>query len=138
MGCEGGGGELLGEDREAGADMGCLWVGLEGHDRQGVDGEHVTMRGALGRVRAVVPDPAEVESPGMSQATQCQNPDPVGASGSKQVTAKERVPSGAPDQLRSGERFSPPRSSTSCWAATTEPSGVAAEVRVKEPVSVVL
>lgn len=60
MGCEGGGGELLGEDREAGADMGCLWVGLEGHDRQGVDGEHVTMRGALGRVGAVVPDPAEV------------------------------------------------------------------------------
>src|SRR5690625_614694 len=60
MGCEGGGGELLGEDREAGADMGCLWVGLEGHDRQGVDGEHVTMRGALGRVGPVVPDPAEV------------------------------------------------------------------------------
>src|SRR5699024_12593827 len=84
------------------------------------------------------PNGSEVESPGMSQATQCQNPDPVGASGSKQVTAKERVPSGAPDQLRSGARVCPPRSATSCWAATTEPSGVSAEVRLTEPVALVV
>ena len=41
------------------------------------------------------PRGSEVVVAGMSQATQCQNPEPVGASGSKRVMAKERVPSGA-------------------------------------------
>ena len=35
--------------------------------------------------------------------SQCQNPLPVGASGSKQVTAKLLVPAGAPDQARCGD-----------------------------------
>jgi hypothetical protein len=42
-------------------------------------------------------------SAGRSTSTQCQNPDGVGASGSKQVTTKLFVPSGAPDQLSCGE-----------------------------------
>src|SRR5690606_19082084 len=57
------------------------------------------------------PVPAPVGSSvtvaGMSYSSQCQNPLPVGASGSKQVTAKLFVPSGAPDQRRCGERFCP-------------------------------
>ena len=39
----------------------------------------------------------------MSTTTQCQNPDGVGASGSKQVTTKLLVSSGNPDQLSCGE-----------------------------------
>ena len=43
----------------------------------------------------------------MSMSTQCQKPDPVGASGSKQVTAKPWVSAGKPDQDRDGEMFFP-------------------------------
>src|SRR5699024_12216813 len=78
------------------------------------------------------PTGSDVVVAGMSQASQCQNPESVGASGSEQVTAKERVPSGAPEQERSGERFSPPSEATSCWGATSEPSGVAFERMANE------
>src|SRR3954470_15560864 len=44
-----------------------------------------------------------VTSAGRSTRTQCQKPDGVGASGSKQVTVKLFVPSGASDQLSWGE-----------------------------------
>lgn len=45
---------------------------------------------------------------GMSHTAQCQKPLAVGASGSKQVTAKLRVPSGKPLQDRCGETSPPP------------------------------
>jgi hypothetical protein len=44
----------------------------------------------------------------MPSTTQCQNPEPVGASGSKQVTAKLLVSAGKPDQESDGEMFAPP------------------------------
>ncbi len=56
-----------------------------------------------GRCSAAAPVSREVTSAGRSTSTQCQKPDGVGASGSKQVTTKLFVPSGAPDQLSWGE-----------------------------------
>ena len=47
--------------------------------------------------------PELVTSAGRSTATQCQKPDGVGASGSKQVTTKLLVPSGAPLQDSCGD-----------------------------------
>ena len=44
---------------------------------------------------------------GMSITSQCQKPEPVGASGSKQVTANPLVSSGNPCQLSCGEMFWP-------------------------------
>src|SRR4051794_8043067 len=56
----------------------------------------------------------------MLQTTQCQNPLPVGASGSKHVTAKLLVPSGAPDHDSWGEMFLPaqpnPKDSDNTWS----------------------
>ena len=46
---------------------------------------------------------------GMSDASQCQYPDPVGASGSKHVIAKLFVPLGAPDHESCGDWFFPPQ-----------------------------
>ena len=43
----------------------------------------------------------------MPSTIQCQNPEPVGASGSKQVTAKLLVSAGKPDQYSDGEMFPP-------------------------------
>src|SRR2546429_3279792 len=43
----------------------------------------------------------------MPSTSQCQKPEPVGASGSKHVTAKLLVSSGKPDQDSEGERFRP-------------------------------
>ncbi len=43
----------------------------------------------------------------MPSTIQCQKPDPVGASGSKQVTAKPFVSAGKPCQRSSGEMFCP-------------------------------
>src|SRR5215216_6576434 len=45
---------------------------------------------------APAPVSSDVTSAGRSTSTQCQNPDGVGASGSKQVTVKLFVSSGAP------------------------------------------
>ena len=70
---------------------------------------------------APAPVSSEVTHAGMSQTTQCQNPDGVGASGSKQVTTKLLVSSGNPDQLSCGE-VSPPAatwSSSSGWPSVT-------------------
>src|SRR5512135_1606059 len=44
---------------------------------------------------------------GMSYTTQCHQPLPVGASKSKTVTAKLRVPAGTSFHSSTGERFSP-------------------------------
>ena len=64
-----------------------------------------TMNALRGRVAPSAPAPASrlVTSAGRSTSTQCQKPDGVGASGSKQVTVKLLVPSGTSDQLSCGE-----------------------------------
>ena len=58
---------------------------------------------------------------GMFTTSQCQKPLPVGASGSKQVTAKLLVPAGAPDQARCGALLPPaqpkPKSADRTWSA---------------------
>jgi putative tryptophan/tyrosine transport system substrate-binding protein len=51
--------------------------------------------------------PCSVTEGGMFTTSQCQNPLPVGASGSKQVIAKLLVPAGAPDQARCGDLLPP-------------------------------
>jgi hypothetical protein len=51
----------------------------------------------------IAPVGSDVVPAGMSQATQCQNPLPVGASESNIVTTKLCVPAGAPCQDSSGE-----------------------------------
>src|ERR1044072_10023549 len=63
------------------------------------------MNALPGRLAPCAPAPAssDVTSAGRSTSTQCQNPLGVGASGSKQVTVKLRVPSGAPDHESCGE-----------------------------------
>jgi hypothetical protein len=57
-----------------------------------------------------LPAPAQssVTAAGMFATAQCQNPLPVGASGSKQVTAKLFVSAGNPDHDSCGETSSPP------------------------------
>ena len=45
----------------------------------------------------------------MFTTTQCQKPLPVGASGSKQWTAKLLVPAGTPDQESCGDLLPPPQ-----------------------------
>src|SRR5579862_8559253 len=62
-------------------------------------------------VPSALPTPAasSVTDAGMPYTIQCQNPDPVGASGSKQVTAKPLVSAGNPDQRRCGDRRSEER-----------------------------
>jgi hypothetical protein len=64
----------------------------------------------LGRPEPSVPAApvsSSVTEAGMPSTTQCQNPEPVGASGSKQVTAKLLVSAGKPDQDSDGEMFAP-------------------------------
>ena len=59
-----------------------------------------------------LPSPApagrSVTVAGRLATAQCQNPDPVGASGSYIVTAKLRVSSGKPDHDSCGETSDPP------------------------------
>src|SRR5271168_4375865 len=64
----------------------------------------------LGRPEPSVPATpvsSSVTEAGMPSTIQCQNPEPVGASGSKQVTAKLLVSAGKPDQESDGEMFPP-------------------------------
>src|SRR5690606_36396390 len=85
-------------------------------------------RGRFGPPTAHAPAASSVTSAGMLATVQCQKPDPVGASGSKQVTAKLLVPSGAPDHDSWGEVF--PKALT--WASgRTPPSAKSADVTVK-------
>src|SRR5271165_7085584 len=53
---------------------------------------------------------SDVTLAGMLATHQCQKPLPVGASGSKTLTAKLFVPFGAPDQDSAGETFLPVQS----------------------------
>src|SRR5437868_3686788 len=73
----------------------------------------------------------------MSNSTQCQKPLPVGASGSKQVTAKLLVPAGKPDQRRCGDSFPPlkPQSSNTCRSAKRSPSATSSLVTVNDGTS---
>src|ERR1700684_908274 len=64
----------------------------------------------LGRPEPSVPAApvsSSVTEAGMPSTIQCQNPEPVGASGSKQVTAKLLVSAGKPDHESDGEMFPP-------------------------------
>src|SRR5687768_5804225 len=69
----------------------------------------------------------------MFATAQCQNPLAVGASGSKTVTAKLRVPSGKPDHDNWVERSSPPAPMTPLtWGIeSTSPSDTSVLVTVK-------
>src|SRR5438046_857570 len=58
----------------------------------------------------------------MSNSIQCHQPLAVGASGSKQVTAKLRVCAGKPLQRRCGETFPPPIPSYTWVFASHSPS----------------
>src|SRR5680860_876694 len=81
-----------------------------------------------GRLPAAAPVSSDVASAGRSRSTQCQKPDGVGASGSKPVTTKLLVPSGAPDQLSCGEVL--PLSAT--WSSLSGcPSWTSSLVTVK-------
>ena len=53
------------------------------------------------------PVSSSVTEAGIPSTTQCQNPEPVGASGSKHVTAKPLVSAGKPDHRSDGEMFPP-------------------------------
>src|SRR6478672_8779392 len=73
---------------------------------------------------APAPSASSVVSAGMPTTTQCQKPDGVGASGSKQVTTNDFVPSGAPLQDSCGEVLPPlkPQSSNTCASGSVPPS----------------
>ncbi len=89
------------------------------------------MNAPPGRSAPSAPAPAssEVTSAGRSTSTQCQNPLGVGASGSKQVTVKLLVPSGAPDHDSCGEVL--PAAAT--WSSFSGcPSVTSALVTVKD------
>src|SRR5436305_9564415 len=83
----------------------------------------------LGRPEPSVPA-APVSSPvteaGMPSTIQCQNPEPVGASGSKQVTAKLLVSAGNPDQRSDGEMLPPvmPNPSKTWFSPIVAPSAM--------------
>src|SRR5680860_102651 len=88
-----------------------------------------TWKAFPGRSPAAAPVATSVTSAGMSTSVQCQNPDGVGASGSKQVTTKLFVPSGTSDQLSWGDVF--PFSAT--WASSIgDPSVTSVLVTVKD------
>src|SRR3954452_10032176 len=72
---------------------------------------------------------SDVTDAGMFTATQCQNPDGVGASGSKHVTTKLFVPSGNPDQLNCGDVLPP--ANTCAWSSAS-PSRTSADVTLNE------
>ena len=77
------------------------------------------------------PVSSEVTSAGRSTSTQCQKPLGVGASGSKQVTMKLFVPSGAPDQDSCGEVLP----SAATWSSLSGwPSVTSSLVTVKDAV----
>jgi hypothetical protein len=62
-----------------------------------------------GNLPPVLPAPSgsSVTFGGMFTTSQCQKPEPVGASGSKQVSAKLLAPAGAPLHFRCGDLLVP-------------------------------
>ena len=88
------------------------------------------------------PSPAaagsEVIEAGRFATAQCQKPEPVGASGSKTVTAKLFVSTGKPDQESWGETSSPPGTPNApeyCGGAQRCPSAIVSLVTVKSGTS---
>jgi len=85
-----------------------------------------SLRACTPTLASSVPAPvgSSVTSAGMSNSTQCQKPLPVGASGSKQVTAKLFVSAGNPDQRRCGDLLPPskPQSLKTCSCGSLPPS----------------
>src|SRR6476619_6872407 len=77
---------------------------------------------------------SDVVVTGMFATAQCQNPDAVGASGSKTVTAKLLVPSGKPDHSSCGETSSPPASMIplTCAVGSCSPSATSVELTVND------
>src|SRR5437762_14364884 len=81
----------------------------------------------LGRPEPSVPAAfvsSSVTEAGMPSTIQCQKPEPVGASGAKQVTAKLLVSAGNPDQRSDGEILPPvmPNPSTTWLSPIIAPS----------------
>src|SRR5690606_21031652 len=78
------------------------------------------------------PDGSSVTDAGMLNTAQCQNPDAVGASGSKQVTAKLLVSAGKPSHRRCGDRSSPPAPilPDRCGVGSVSPSAMSLLVTV--------
>lgn len=70
---------------------------------------------------APAPAASEVTSAGMLKTAQCQNLDPVGASGSKTESANDFVSAGAPDQLSCGETSAPPASAFQADCGSASP-----------------
>src|SRR5688572_28413369 len=69
----------------------------------------------------------------MFTATQCQKPETIGASGSKQVTTKLLVSSGKPDLDSCGDTFWPPALSCTWVSASCTPSLTSVDVTWNEP-----
>src|SRR5690348_3891235 len=78
------------------------------------------------------PRGSSVTETGRFTTTQCQNPLPVGASGSKQVTTKPRVSAGKPDQESCGDRFLPPTLLCTYSSSSGCPSAMSVLVTAKE------
>src|SRR5574340_922459 len=68
---------------------------------------------------------SRVTAGGMLNTTQCHQPLPVGASGSKTVTAKLLVPAGTSFQVSSGDTFWPlqPKPLNTCFRPTAPLAG---------------
>src|SRR5699024_6652358 len=80
------------------------------------------------------PAGSSVVSAGRFVTVQCQKPEPVGASGSKHVTANACVPSGNPDHDSCGETSSPPGTPIFpdvCGAESSWPSAMSVLVTSK-------
>src|SRR6185503_6423800 len=82
---------------------------------------------------APAPLASDVVAAGMSNTIQCQNPLPVGASGSYMVRTKLSVPGGAPLHARLGETFCPeqPNALSTCSLPIVPPDATSALVSVK-------
>ena len=73
----------------------------------------------------------------MPSTIQCQKPDPVGASGSKQVTAKLLVSAGKPDHDSDGEMLPPvmPQSSKTWFSGIISPCAMSSLCTSKDGTS---
>ena len=74
----------------------------------GVAPQRLAPAGSLPLLGSPAPAESSVTDAGMFATAQCQNPEPVGASGSKQVTAKLFVSARNPDHDSCGDTSSPP------------------------------
>src|ERR1035441_9858571 len=94
-------------------------------------------RGRWGLSGLPAPVGSSVTSTGISATAQCPNPLPVGASGSKHVTAKLLVSPGKPAQDSCGEMSSPPAPKTpeTCGSDIRCPSAMSVLVTVKDGTS---